>query len=229
MRNKCLVIFSLSFIGFLYCQNDNLNVIDTKYKEDQFYTGITYNSLYNEPSGFLERSFSLGFNFGVIKDIPFNTSRNFGMGIGLGYALNSYSSNLRIFRDTSNNISYDILEIGTFSKNRFTTHLIEMPIQIRWRTSTSETYDFWRVYTGVRLGYVFSKKALYEGDLGRSNLRKNEHLNNFQYGLSLSAGYSTWNIYAYYALHPIFSNEAKFEESPIDLRFIRIGLIFYIL
>jgi len=53
--------------------------------------------------------------------------------------------------------------------------------------------------------------------------------NKFQYGVSLCAGYNTWNFYVYYALNPIFSSNAKIDGQTIDMNALKIGLMFYIL
>ena len=82
-------------------------------------------------------------------------------------------------------------------------YLIEMPLEFRWRTSTPSDYKFWRVYTGFKLGYVLANSSKYKGNSRNIKISNIKDFNKFQYGLTLSAGYNTWNFYLYYGLNPI--------------------------
>ena len=63
-------------------------------------------------------------------------------------------------------------------------------------------------------------------DVQLSNL---DVFNKLQYGLTLSAGYGTWNFNIYYGLNPIFDNSAQLNGMPIDSTALKIGIMFYIL
>ncbi|MEP5340156.1 MAG: porin family protein [Algibacter sp.] len=234
MKSLIPLLFIVFGLNLIAAQEETsaTKEIDSLYKEDQFYIGATYNILGTKPSGLNQTGFSLGFHFGFIKDMPINKKRNKAIGIGLGYSTNSFNNNLLVNNDTSGNATYSIIDeaiIGDYTKNKLSQHLIELPIEFRWRTSTPENYNFWRIYTGFKLGYVLSSATKFKGDLGDFKIRNNDNFNDFQYGLSISAGYNTWNIYAYYGLNSIFSNKAKIDDETIDMNAIKIGLIFYIL
>ena len=225
----CLMLFLLNTL-YSHSQSFEPKVVDSLYKEDQFYIGISYNLLRNKPDMLFQNGFSLGFHLGFIKDMPINKKRNIAIGLGLGYSANSFTQNLFIDKKNSNDFSYNVIVDRTsYSKNKFSNHLIEVPIEFRWRTSTAAKYNFWRVYTGVKLGYVLANTIKYKGDLGTVKYNKNEDFNNVQYGLTFCAGYNTWNLYLYYALNPIFSNKAQLNNSDINMNNIKIGLMFYVL
>ncbi|MBT8260684.1 MAG: PorT family protein [Flavobacteriaceae bacterium] len=234
---KQLLYFLLFFFTFQLISSqeesirkDSISVktIDTKYKEDQFYLAVTYNVLSKMPENMSQNGFSTGFAFGYIKDIPLNEDRNFGLGLGLGLSSNSYNDNLKISK--SNNIYlYEIVDVEDFSKNKFSTQLIEIPLEIRWRTSTPDEYKFWRVYAGIKFGYVLASRSKFIGGSESLKLSNIEAINKFQYGLTLSAGYSTWNFNLYYGLNPIFDDTAIVNDTNIDTRALKIGLIFYFL
>ncbi len=229
---KTLLIFiSIVFIGQSSMSQDaNDKVIDSLYKEDQFYVGVTYNLLGNRKEKLSQSGFSTGFHFGFIKDMPINKQRNVAIGLGLGYSLNSFNQNLRITKDNTGAINYSVLEDNsTYSRNKFSMHLIELPLEFRWRTSNATEYKFWRIYTGFKLGYVLSNTTKYKGDLGLDKHNNIKDFNDMQYGLTLSVGYNTWNLYLYYALNPVFSNKAQLDGSSIDINAIKVGLMFYIL
>lgn len=199
--------------------------VDSKYLEDQLYFGLVYNVMVNQPEGFNQNGISGGIYLGFIKDIPLNEGRNIGLGLGLGYANNMFNSNLIVSEDIDD---YIILPNEEFDINRLYTHAIEMPIEFRWRTSTPKEYNFWRIYTGVKLSYVFSNNSTFTDETGTTKLKNLSGVRDFNYGLTLSAGYSTFNLHLYYALNPIFE-DVKIDGTSIDLTQLSIGLMFYIL
>ena len=203
--------------------------IDSKYREDQFYFSATYNLLGKKPSGVSQQGFSTGFHLGFIRDMPINEKRNVSIGLGLGLSSNSYNSNLFI-SETSNMFEYSVLNDSdiTFTKNKFTTYIIELPLEFRWRTSDKVTYKFWRIYTGLKLGYVFHSTSKFRGSIPDSNTA-NGDFEKLQYGLTLSVGYGTLNFHVYYGLNTIFNNDAILNGDSIDLNTIKLGLITYIL
>lgn len=223
------IICILSYINTL-AQENTVKEIDSLYKEDQFYAGVTYNVLNKKPENLSQTGFSLGFHLGFIKDMPINARRNVAIAIGLGYSTNSHNQNLLINQDADGIFEYSTLSNRqSFTKNTFSNHLIEVPVEFRWRTSTPEDYAFWRIYTGFKVGYLVASTSKYEGDLGRFKITNNPDFNTLQYGLTLSAGYNTWNIHLYYALNSVFSNNVNLAGEPVDVNTIKIGLMFYIL
>ncbi|MBP1838413.1 porin family protein [Formosa algae] len=234
----CIVCFGFS--QFSFAQNDSkpkaeaLTVIDSLYKEDQFYLSMTYNVLANLPSGVEQTGFSLGLHAGFIKDMPINKQRNVAIGIGLGYSYNSFNQNLGIIKgddDVTNFVVLDDTYDFDYSKNNFYLHMVELPIEFRWRTSTATDYRFWRVYTGFKLGYVFYNISNFQGEVGDVRYTNIDGFNDLQYGLTLSVGYNTWNFYVYYALNSIFEDDVKtlLTQESVDMNAIKFGLIFYLL
>ncbi|MEO9075739.1 MAG: porin family protein [Gelidibacter sp.] len=205
--------------------------VDHKYREDQFYFSITYNFLGNKPKEIKQSGFSSGVHFGVIRDFPFNERRNKAFGIGLGLSVNSYNQNMLLSEDLDGNYLYQIIDESqiTIKRNKFTTYLIEAPLQYRWRTSTAKDYNFWRVYTGVKFGYVLYNSSKFSGSGDDVKLNGIDDFNKLQYGLTLSAGYSTWNFSVYYGLNSIFRDTARLDGKSIDINSVKVGLMFYVL
>lgn len=223
-----LVSFFTITAGSSQEQPADSSQIDSKYLEDQFYIGMGYNVLLQKPEGAVQRNLSYNLQMGFIKDIPFNQRRNFGIGLGFGYAVNSYYSNI-VATKTNGSISYDIMDVADFNRSKFGTHAVEIPFEIRWRTSTPEEYKFWRIYAGAKFGYVFSgtSRVIYDNDKVAFT---NDDIERFQYGLMINFGYNTWNIHAYYALNPLLKDGTNLQNGDaINTRILRIGVIFYIL
>ena len=146
--------------------------LDSLYREDQFYIGVSYNTLGKKPEDLSQSSFSSSFYLGFIRDMPINKARTLAVGLGLGYSANSFNQNLLINKDNFGAISYTLLnDSNTYTKNKFSSHLIEFPLEFRWRTSSASEYNFWRVYTGFKVSYMFANVAKYKGDLSGTRRR----------------------------------------------------------
>ena len=230
-KTVLFIITILSFASsFSQVETDSIaKEVDTKYREDQFYFAVTYNLLAQKPDMVSQSGFSSGFHLGFIRDFPINKRRNWAIGLGLGLSTNSFNHNFLIQKE-GEDYNYIVLDKSdiNYTKNKFSTYMVEMPLQIRWRTSTSDEYKFWRIYTGLNIGYVVYNTSKFKGDLGTIKNTNIKSFNDFQYGLTLSAGYNTWNVYLYYGLNPIFDN-ISINDASVYMNAVKIGLIFYIL
>ncbi len=224
-----LVVLSSFFSFSQEKKNDTIPFEDLKYREDQFYIGFTYNFINNKPEGISQQGFSGGFQLGFIRDLPINKKRTLALGIGLGYATNSYNQNLSI-QENEGAISYGVLDnnVSGFSKNKLNVHVVEVPIQFRWRTSTTTSHKFWRVYAGVKLGYVFNSVVKYKGEIGDYKILNLKDIHKLQADLDISFGWNTWNFYLSYGLQPLLQNTAKLNGKTIDMATIKFGLMFYV-
>ena len=224
-----LITLALLFISCCYSQeieSDSISIsIDEKYLEDQIYVAFTYNVLGNKPSGINQNGLSGGFGLGFIKDLPFNKERNFGVGIGVGYSLNIYIQNLKI---TKTNGVVNFEKAQNYFVNKITKQSIDVPFEIRWRTSDPVIYKFWRVYAGMTFSYVFDLSTKFRDENGTLRTTNIDEVEQFQYGIKFAAGRGTWNLYVYYALSNMFSN-ATYNQEPVDMYDVNIGLKFYIM
>ncbi|MBU2927890.1 porin family protein [Winogradskyella psychrotolerans] len=232
MKHYLLVLFTLiAFSGFSQSYTIDTSEYDENYREDQFYASVTYNLLNEKPSDISQSGFSSGFHFGFIRDMPINNKRNVAIGLGMGVSTNSYNQKNVLIDDTDNTISFTKIDEGDYdvSKNKFTTYLVEVPLEIRWRTSNASDYSFWRIYTGFKMGYLVYNSSKFKSEVTDVKLSNIDSFNKVQYGLTLSAGYSTWNFHVYYGLNSIFDSSAEFDGESIDMKSLKIGLMFYIL
>ena len=222
MKQKVFTLLAILISLNAFSQKDSLQIGD-KYLEDQLYINITYNLLTNQPKELGDTGFSYGLALGYMRDIPLNRSGRNAFAVGLGYSYDSFDHDLKVIDD---NGDYEI--DPDLSSNKIKLHNLEMPIQFRWRSSDANTYSFWRFYAGVKIIYNLSNEFRYkiiDESFSFSNL---ENYNKWQTGLTLSAGYGTFNFHVYYGLTPMFKN-ATLNGDSIDSRIVKVGLSFYLL
>ena len=206
-------------------------VKDSLYREDQIYLEFTFNILTNKPDDILQNGFSGGFHTGFIRDFPINARRNKAIGVGLGYGVATYSQNLLISGESnSEQTTFQQLESNDFDRNRFTFHMIELPLEYRWRTSTVRSRKFWRIYSGIRARYAYQFNSTFRNNGDEIRQRKVEEFNNLQLGATLTFGWNTFNFHVYYGLIPLFSDKAvTTEEQGVGFNELSVGLSFYLL
>lgn len=233
MKNLLFFIFGALTIAPSFSQVVSDSVakpVDSLYREDQFYIGLTFHLLGDLPDNLSQSGFSGGFHLGFIRDFPINKQRNIAVGAGLGWSINSYGQELFIGEDENNNTIFRNLKDPEviYDTNRFSTQLVEVPLEFRWRTSTPDSYKFWRVYTGLRLGYVYHFNSVFrEGDTKVVQTDVPE-FDRFRIGTTFTFGYNTFNFHVYYSLNPFFKN-AELNNQPLEITTFKLGLMFYIL
>lgn len=202
--------------------------VDSLYREDQFYFGITYNILRNKPADVSQSKFSSGLSAGFLRDMPINKERTLAIAAGLGFSYTNFNQNLAITSAGENQV-YSYIDSKTkYDKNKFSLLSIDLPLEFRWRTSTYESHKFWRIYSGFKLSYLIYDRSIFSGADGNIILKGNSDFNKIQYGAYVSAGYNTINLYAYYGLNSIFKSVVVNNES-VKVKALNIGIVFYIL
>lgn len=195
---------------------------DPLYREDQFYFNVTHSILQDKPRNFSQKSMSTGLTFGFLRDIPINKARTIAFAPGVGFAFHNLRHNIISLNPELNDYEID----NNYSKNKQDLWYIEVPLELRWRSSTMESHKFWRVYAGVKYSYLIGNTSKYKGYFGDVTIRNNSDFNTSNIGVYLAAGFNTWNAYAYYGFRSIYK-EGTFSNG--NLKFFNVGVMFYIL
>lgn len=210
-----LILISFVQIGFSQEEKSVYKVVDSLFREDQFYISVSYNLVQNRPSGFKQFGFSQGFTAGFLRDFPISKDRKWALAPGIGYSYNNvkqFVNSDEFFGDgSSENI-----------RTTITSHGVDFPLEIRWRNASPTNHKFWRVYAGFKATYVLGANIKVETTSGNDKNSILEDVNRWQYGAYLSFGFNTWNPYVYYGLNPIFNEGSKMSN-------FNIGFMFYIL
>lgn len=215
-----LSLFFLFSITISFAQPKNETVVDSLFREDQFYVSIAYNFLQKKPDYFNQYSFSTGFSAGFLRDFPISKNRQWAIATGIGYSFNDLKQTIDLSAVT-NDPDFELV------KSQILLHYIDMPLEIRWRNATPESHKFWRIHGGFMASYLIRGKFTYEGGLGSGSESINDILNKFQYATYVTFGFNTWNAYIHYGLNPFFDKNKTATENNVTA--LKIGLMFYIL
>ena len=213
-------LFFLFFVTIGFSQSETKPVVDSLFREDQFYVSISYNFLQNKPDNFSQYSFSTGLSAGFLRDFPISDNRHWAIAPGIGYSFNDLKQNID-FSSISNSTDTEIV------KSRIILHYVDFPLELRWRNATPDSHKFWRIYGGFMASYLINGKFKYDGSFGSGTENINDLLNKFQYATYLTFGFNTWNAYIHYGLNPFFDKDKTTTENNVTT--LKIGLMFYIL
>ena len=163
--------------------------------------------------------------------MPINERRNLALALGVGLSIDQYGQTLFIGEDSNEESIFQILtsEIN-YRKNRLNMATLEVPLEFRWRTSTETDYRFWRVYGGLRMGYTYWYRSLFQqpdNEVAQTDIAE---FQNLSFAATLSIGYGTFNFFVHYALTPFFKDSViRDTQETIGFQPIKLGIIFYIL
>lgn len=204
MRNAYFKIFA-TFVLVALTQSTQAG---DYYKKDRLLFDFYSPMWINGPSDMsTDPTFSFAISYG--KDVSFKRDSKFSCFYALGYDFNNINHNLNL--KSIQNLEFTPRELGArilnapFSLNRLSSHYLELPLELRYRTQTKNPF---RIYAGAKGGYLIKSK--YELDQGSGDIyeRKSlEELERFKYGLTFRIGYGLINLYAYYGLNGLMKPE----------------------
>jgi hypothetical protein len=195
---------------------------DSLYREDQIYVSIGYPLLIDTPEGLTQNKLSHTFSLGFIRDMPINSARNLAFGLGLGLNYNVVYTNLQFTDDikTTTFVSGDVI-------NQWNSVDAEIPIELRWRSSTPTNYQFWRVYAGIVGHYSFSANQVTKTSLIRDKITLPAQ--KFRLSFRINVGNNTWNLTYTHPIDSFFDfDKSTHNKSLSQLKTAKLGLVFYI-
>ena len=141
---------------------------------------------------------------------------------GLGYNVRNFSlkNNYDIYKDgTGDTIAWSPSG-NNLEKNRFRVGYLTVPAMIHFNTSTNAEKSF-RVGAGVqgglRLFQTYRWKFFEDGQKHKGNVNKNWETNFFTLDARAVVGYGGFNLYASYALTPLFDTDHGPELYPFTI------------
>ena len=97
-------LFFLLFITIGFSQTESVSkpVVDSLFREDQFYVSIAYNFIQKKPDNFNQYSFSTGLSAGFLRDFPISENRHWAIAPGIGYSYNDLKQTIDLSAVTEN-------------------------------------------------------------------------------------------------------------------------------
>ena len=232
MKKSLLVLILTFYFSLLSGQAQK----DNYYLEDQIFITATYNLIVNKSDSIRQGGFSNGLVVGYVRDIPLNKQRNFGLGVGINYSIAHIYQNVSMKSLENGTTDIQRMESYQYIRNKFSLSFIEMPFEIRYRTSTIDKHKFFRFYLGFKIGYRLRAYSKLKTKINEISYYNQPEFNWWKYAIYLNIGYGSWNFHVDYTLSKVFKDEtfAKPYDSaqsliPMDMNMLSFGLTFYLI
>lgn len=216
MRN--LFVFLLVIVLF----SVNAQDADNSFREDQLYFSVSYPFFSNPPNELIQNKLSYAISLGFIRDMPINTSRTLALGLGLGWSHATVFNNSQ-FVVADESVSATIAQQDS-QQNQLSMQSLVVPFEVRWRNATASKHAFWRIHSGISLHVPMKLASFYSS--GSTKDRVVIPSKDVLLSWHLNFGFNTWNISVLHDLQPWAT--ATTANGIFDIKFTRIGLIFYI-
>ncbi len=183
-----------------------------------------------------------GISIEAMQDMPLGRS-SFSVAAGLGFTShNLFSDNLYLYNPQEEKHDFYPIPLD-YDKNKISLNYIDVPVQFRFRSRDLERT--FRLYAGVRAGYLVNAHTKYEGkayfsepggiqfnpdtpldmDATQRTTKFKEHklenISDYRISLTAMAGYGRVNVHFFYPLTNLFE-----DNSAEDMRPISLGLTF---
>jgi hypothetical protein len=187
--------------------------------EDKIIIEITNDMWLNLPAGVELRPFSPGFKAYFFTDYQFGESV-FSFAWGFGVSADNVHSNADwvLTRETASNPGSLVLtpypDEYDYSKNKFVTTYLELPIEFRLITEGRRPFKF---ATGFRLGYQVQNHNKIIDDEGKRKFYNFDYIEKLRYGVSARMGYGRIGITGFYSLVPLVDEKNGSDVIPVSL------------
>ncbi len=172
------------------------------------------------------KSIHFAFNF-LEKDI--HLKKDYAMLVtGLGVDFNTYALKNNVTLQSDKNSVWGVTDtINKFTKNKLKTTFVNVPLLLAFNTNANPDKAF-HVAAGVVVGYnIFTKTKQrfdFAGDEINAKIKNDYNINPFRYSATVQLGYGDYNLYASYALSPLFKGGKGPELYPFTVGIRILGL-----
>lgn len=174
---------------------------------DHISFNLNYNSWQHSIVGLQTKPVSLGFDFGIYKDLPLSKSGKVSFAYALNYNLTTvhHNGNITYLTDSgSTNLFTTIKQSNTnFNINKLTTHYLELPVEFRFRKIKDPKI---RLYLGFKGGVLLGVHTTRTTSETKYKQYRIKNINQFRYGPTVKIGVGKINLYGFYSMSPLFND-----------------------
>jgi hypothetical protein len=173
---------------------------------DHIVFNLNYNGWIHEIRDIETNPLSIGFDFGIYKDLPLFKTGNISFAYALNYSFVNVHNNTDIayVTDTnSGNLYTTISKSNTvFTKNKLSNHYLEIPLELRFRKISDPKIRFYIGFkAGVLLG-VHSTRTTTETKYKQYRIK---NFNPYRYGPTIKIGLGKVNLFGFYSMSQMFN------------------------
>ena len=166
----------------------------------------------------------LFWTFETIVTPIYDFFKNNGLSIGIGLSFYSHNyltkSDITQYQDTSGQVlsKFTAYSPYTINRSKIVRNFLDIPVELRYRTTPNEKGHSWKVAVGAKIGYrtnIYSKVIDKNDDKYKSFIYP--QVSRSRYGLTGRIGYGKVSVNGYYSLSNFFFEGRGAEITPISV------------
>lgn len=221
----CILFLSFTFLTKAQKDTSKLKKLASEFDlknykadpRDRLIFEVNYTSWVGAPSNIKTDWKCIGFGFYTLFDKPIKNS-NFSFAYGIGFYGHNYSSNA-VFTykfDSLTKLTTASLEPKnqSYKSNRYNQRSIEIPVELRFRTKTEQSF---KIMIGAKIGYVLSDFMKTDDSFGKIRVYDIKNINRLRYGINLRVGVEQICLTASYYLSEVFTKDGPKGINPFSI------------
>lgn len=189
-----------------------------------FQYDLTHEAILNPIEGLESQWYSNASHFSFMGEKLLGTS-HFSLALGLGYSTRNYHNNLQLVQNPTSEQTYLLIpDSVSYSINKFTSSALEIPFEIRYRSSLNKRGRYYRISLGFKVGYRLRSYAEYRQGDYHVKYHNLSDLNRWQTTAYLRLGRGYLSLYAGYQFSPLFTSGNADGKSLAGMKTLSLGL-----
>ncbi len=172
-------------------------------KQERFIMDFGFDSWTKVPTGIkTDWLKSRRFEFYFMKDRAF-AAGHMAIAYGLGMSFTNVNSNGSFAIANGNTHLLQIPDTLLPSQNKLSTNFLEIPLELRFRTSPLHHGNRLKLAVGAKAGYLFQDHTKIEDGALKEKFYNTPNLNNFRFAYTARIGYGKWSLMGYYGINSL--------------------------
>lgn len=212
MRIPFLILFLLSFSSFTFAQKGDSTSTKRKYifkvPKDRIVIDLNATNWHQDIPDMKMKWYGRGIGVYFMWDFQIKKSF-FSIAPGLGVSNTNVYHRHQMMDTASTGITFaPLANADNYRVNKLTTTMIEIPVELRFRTKPDRLDNMWKFVVGFKAGIrvdAYTKQAT-KTPKEAVTRKPYPDLNLFQAGPMMRIGYSSFNLTGYYSILGLIKN-----------------------
>lgn len=188
---------------------------------------LGYVGLTGTGAGNINTGFNRQFNIAFMYDIPLQKT-NFSLAAGLGIGSDHFLLKDQALDLTSTSSTPDFEETDAYSKFKFATTYLELPLELRYRQVPENANKGFKVGLGLKVGNLLNAHTkgvtTFNGNRNTEKIANKYLFNTWRFSGTARIGYGNFAIYGTYALNSMFKETGTYDVRAYSIGFMLSGL-----
>jgi hypothetical protein len=200
------IILTLTILNAAKAQDastETTKIKKPKSKQERFIMDIGLDSWMKMPSNISTQwAKSRRFEFYFMKDKAF-AHGHLGIAYGLGMSFTNVNSNATYSGSTDSLVPYQGISP---SQNKLSTNYLEIPLELRFRTSPLHNGNRLKLAVGAKAGWLMQEHLKFEDGSVKEKFFNDSNVNPFRFAYTGRIGYGKFSLMGYYGINALYKN-----------------------